>query len=142
MISDQRRAGKCVNRLSNKIRRKMDMLFSRKEFSGSQGKMLHFLLAQTEDIFQKDIEKEYGIRASTATEALKQMERNGLIKRESMAYDNRLKKIVLTDKALVYKDQVREDLNALEETLTKGIPEEKMDIFFEVIEQMLDNLSE
>lgn len=70
------------------------------------------------------------------------MEKNGLITRESVAYDNRLKKIVLTDKALMYRKQVVDDLSALEESLIKDIPEEKLNIFFEVIEKMMDNLSE
>lgn len=70
------------------------------------------------------------------------MEAKGLIRREPVVYDNRLKKIVLTDKALMYKQQVVEDLTSLEETLTKGISEEDMEVFFEVIEKMMDNLSE
>lgn len=142
MISLTKSAARYVSKLSNKLRRKLDMLSSRKEFSGSQGRTLHFLLAQTEDVFQKDIEEEYSIRPSTATELLKQMEANGLIRREPVAYDNRLKKIVLTDKALMYKQQVVEDLTSLEEKLTKGISEEDMEVFFEVIEKMMDNLSE
>lgn len=142
MISLTKSAARYVGKLSNQLRRKLDMLSSRKEFSGSQGRTLHFLLAQSDDIFQKDIEEEYGIRPSTATELLKQMEKNGLIIRKPAAYDNRLKKIVLTDKALIYKDQVVNDLTELEKTLTQGIPEENMKIFFEVIEKMMDNLSE
>lgn len=142
MISFTRSSARYVGKLSNKLRRKLDMLSSRKEFSGSQGRTLHFLLAQTEDVFQKDIEEEYSIRPSTATELLKQMEKNGLITREPVSYDNRLKKIVLTDKALMYKRQVVNDLTRLEETLTKDIPEEKMEVFFEVLEKMMDNLSE
>lgn len=131
-----------VSKLSNKLRRKLDMLSSRKEFSGSQGRTLHFLLAQTDDIFQKDIEEEYSIRPSTATELLKQMEKNGLITREVVPTDNRLKKIVVTEKAMVYQNQVVHDLTALEQELIKGIPEEKMKVFFEVVEKMMGNLSE
>lgn len=142
MISLTQSAARYVSKLSNKLRRKLDMLSSRKEFSGSQGRALHFLLAQTGDVFQKDIEEEYSIRPSTATELLKQMEKNNLIVREPVAYDNRLKKIVLTDKALLYQKQVVDDLTKLEETLTQDIPAEKMKIFFEVIEKMMDNLSE
>lgn len=142
MISLTQSAARYVSKLSNKLRRRLDMLSSRKEFSGSQGRTLHFLLAQSEDIFQKDIEEEYSIRPSTATELLKQMEKNGLITREPVAYDNRLKKIVLTDKALMYRKQVVDDLTSLEESLIKDIPEEKLNIFFEVIEKMMDNLSE
>lgn len=135
-------AGRYIGRLSNKMRRKLDMLSSRKEFSGSQGRTLHFLLAQTDDVFQKDIEEEYGIRPSTATGLLKQMEKNGLIRREAVPYDNRLKKILLTEKALAYKNQVISDLNLLEEQLTRDIPKDKLDIFFDVAEHMMDNLSE
>lgn len=142
MISFTTSAARYVSKLSNKLRRKLDMLSSRKEFSGSQGRTLHFLLAQTEDVFQKDIEEEYGIRPSTATELLKQMEKNGLILREPVSYDNRLKKIVLTEKALRYRNQVVDDLTGLEEILIKGIPQEKLNVFFEVIEKMMDNLSE
>lgn len=142
MISLTQSAARYVSKLSNKLRRQLDMLSSRKDFSGSQGRTLHFLLAQNEDIFQKDIEEEYSIRPSTATELLKQMEKNGLITREPVSYDNRLKKIVLTDKALMYRKQVVDDLTALEESLIKDIPEEKLNIFFEVIEKMMDNLSE
>ena len=81
MISLTRSAARYVSKLSNQLRRKLDMLSSRKEFSGSQGRTLHFLLAQTQDVFQKDIEEEYGIRPSTATELLKQMEKNGLVRK-------------------------------------------------------------
>ncbi len=141
MISLTRSAARYVSKLSNQLRRKLDMLSSRKEFSGSQGRTLHFLLAQTQDVFQKDIEEEYSIRPSTATELLKQMEKNGLIVREPVAYDNRLKKIVLTDKALIYKHQVVEDLTELERNLVKDISEADLEIFFQVIEKMMDNLS-
>ncbi len=142
MTSLTRSAARYVSKLSNKLRRRLDMLSSRKEFSGSQGRTLHFLLAQTQDVFQKDIEEEYSIRPSTATELLKQMEKNGLILRETVPYDNRLKRIVLTEKALQYRQQVVEDLTDLEETLTRGISEEDLDIFFGVIEKMMDNLAD
>ena len=142
MISLKQSTARAVGKLSNKLRRQLDMLSSRKEFSGSQGRTLHFLLAQTEDVFQKDIEEEYGIRPSTASQLLKQMEKNGLIVRESESYDNRLKKIVLTEKALKYKGQVVDDLTRLEETLVQGISQEELNMFFHVIRKMTDNLSE
>lgn len=142
MISLEKNAARYVSKLSNKLRRKIDALSSRKEFSRSQGRTLHFLLAQTEDVFQKDIEEEYSLRPSTATGLLKQMKLNELIKREAVDYDNRLKKIVLTDKAKTYQKQVVDDLTSSEKTLTEGISEEDMNTFFEVIEKMMDNLSE
>ena len=141
MISLRQSAARSIGRLNNQLRRRIELLSAKKEFSGSQGRTLHFLLAQTDDVFQKDIEEEYGIRPPTATELLKQMEKKGLLSREPVPYDNRLKKIVLTDKALQYQEQVVADLTELEETLTRDIPEEKMKVFFEVMRKMMDNLS-
>ncbi len=70
------------------------------------------------------------------------MEKNGLILREPVDYDNRLKRIVVTDKALRYKRQVVSDLVALEEALVRDIPDEELAVFFRVVEKMTDNLSE
>ena len=50
------------------------------------------------------------------------MEKNGLIHREAMADDARLKRIILDEKAA-------------------GIAEEDLDVFFRVIEKMLANIS-
>ena len=103
---------------------------SKSELSGAQGRALHFILAQTDDVFQKDIEEEYGLRPPTATELLKKMENNGLIRREVTSYDARLKRIISSDKALRYKVQVVSDLTGLEEVLTAGISPEGLDVFF------------
>lgn len=140
MQSLSRSAARYVSKLSNKIRRRIDAFSSKKDLSGAQGKVLHFLLAQTEDIFQKDIEEEYGLRPPTATALLKEMEKNGLILREQMPQDGRMKRITPTDKALLYKDQVVNDLTSLEEDLTKGIEPEQLEVFFHVIGKMMDNL--
>lgn len=142
MISLTQSAARYISKLSNKLRRRMDTLSSREHFSGSQGRTLHFLLAQTGDVFQKDIEEEYSIRPSTASEMLKQMEQRGLIRRETVPYDNRLKKVVLTDQALAYRQQVRQELTQLEETLVQGISPDEMEVFFRVVEKMMDNLAE
>ncbi len=142
MISLSISAARYVSKLSNKLRRKLDLLFSKEDFSGSQGRTLYFLLSQSGDIYQKDIEEEYSLRPSTATELLKQMEKNGLIRRQSVPQDNRLKKIVLTEKALSHRQQVFSELTALEETLVKGISQEDLKVFFRVTEKMMDNLSE
>ena len=111
-----------INKLSNKLRRKIDAFPSRAMLSGSQGRVLHFVLAQNHDVFQKDIEEEFGLRPPTATQLLK-------------------KRILVSEKALQYKDVVITDLINLEEELTKEIPQEEMDIFFRIIEKMMENVS-
>ena len=140
-MNHDKHAARYVSKLSNKLRRKIDAFSSKESFSGSQGRVLHFILAQSNDVFQKDIEEEYSLRPPTATELLKKMEKNGLIHREAMADDARLKRIILDEKALQYKDVVLADITNLEEELTAGIAEEDLDVFFRVIEKMMANIS-
>ena len=92
-------------------------------------------------MFQKDIEEEFSLRPSSATELLKQMEKGGLIRREPVDYDGRLKKITVTEKALGYREQVVRDLADMEAELLRGVSREDLTVFFKVVEQMLDNLS-
>ena len=69
------------------------------------------------------------------------MERDGLIHREAMPNDARMKRIVVSKKALQYRDVVVADITHLEDELTHGISSEDMDTFFSVMEKMLDNIS-
>lgn len=94
------------------------------------------------DIFQRDIEKEFDIRRSTATNTLKLMEKNGLIKREKVSYDERLKKITLTESATKTVHAIDRDLNIINKTLEKGITEEERKIFFKVLEKISKNIEE
>ncbi len=89
-----------------------------------------------EDVFQRDFEKACNIRRSTATSILQLMEKNGLIVRESVPYDARLKKITLTEKALQMHRQVDDAFNALEEKLRSRLSEEETATFFDVLHKI------
>ena len=142
MKQEEKIAMRSIKRLSNGIRREMCAAFGSGMFSGAQGRTLHFLLAHTKsDIFQKDIEEEFGLRPPTATALLKELEQRGLIRKEPVPYDARKKKIVVTEEALQYKDCVLKGLKELDQKLTAGISDEEMQVFFYVTGKMLDNLA-
>ena len=139
---EERIAMRSIKRLSNGISREMCAAFGSGMFSGAQGRTLHFLLAHTKsDIFQKDIEEEFGLRPPTATALLKELEQRGLIRKEPVPYDARKKKIVVTEEALQYKNCVLKGLKELDQKLTAGISDEEMQVFFYVTDKMLDNLA-
>ena len=142
MISFTQNATRYISKLSNKLRRKFDMLSSRKEFSGSQGRTLRFLLSQIEDIYQKDIEEEIQIRKSTVTGILQLMEKNGFIYRESVEKDARLKRIVPTKKAEALRPSILYHINESEAQMTQGISKKDVAVCKQVLLQMLQNLSE
>ncbi|MDO4262131.1 MAG: MarR family winged helix-turn-helix transcriptional regulator [Eubacteriales bacterium] len=127
--------------LSNRIRRRLHAYTAGGELSGAEGKALHFLLAQDRDVYQKDLEEEYGLRPPTVTELLKKMEQKGFLCRQPSENDARCKKIIVSGKALAYKEHVCKDLKELEKEVTEGIDEKDLDVFFRVMEQMLENLS-
>ena len=139
---EKRAVGRCISKLSNQIRRRLDSFSAKSGVSGSQGRVLHFVLAQTEDVFQRDIEQEFNMRPPSATELLKVMEKNGLIRRECTARDARMKKIIVTDKAAALVGQVFPDLDELERDLTKGISPEHLELFFQIIGRMSENLKD
>ncbi len=132
-----------IKRLSNGISRDVCGLWLR-NVQRSPGTPLHFLLAAhtKHDVFQKDIEEEFGLRPPTATALLKELEQRGLIRKEPVSYDARRKKIVVTEETLKYKDCVLRGLDELNRKLTAGISEEEMQVFFTVTDKMLKNLAE
>lgn len=65
--------GKVINRISNRLRRRSAALQETLGMSGAQGNILNFILVegQKHSIYQKDIEKEFGLRPSTANRSIK-----------------------------------------------------------------------
>lgn len=109
--------------------------------SGVHGWAINFFHENKDkDIFQKDFEEKFQIRRSTASNILKLMERNGYIKRVSVQSDARLKKIVLTEKAVNVHNFISSDIEKREKRMREGITEEELKLFFEITAKMKKNL--
>ncbi|MBR2448353.1 MAG: MarR family transcriptional regulator [Clostridia bacterium] len=102
----------------------------------------YFFDNSDKDIFQKDFENEFSIRRSTASNILKTMEQNGFIKRESVESDARLKKIVLTEKAINIHKSVLRSINEREERLRKGLTAEEAETFLKITDKLIANMEE
>lgn len=85
---------------ANEISRGINTFAHKYGLTGTQVQIIHYLGNVSKDtICQKDIENEFNIRRSTATNILNTMEKNDLISRCIVKNDSRLKKIVLSEKA-------------------------------------------
>lgn len=115
--------GKKFIAISNKIRRLFDASFVDSGLSGVQASMLHYIYvtSQQRDVFQRDLEAEFDIRPSSASSVLGGLERKGLITRESVAEDARLKRLVVTEKAEDISRHISEVINGIDELLLSGI---------------------
>ena len=109
--------------------------------SGAQGRVLHYLLDHPdEEIFQKDIEEEFGLRPSTATTLLQSMERKGLLRREPSEKDARYKKLTLTPEAEKHRGALFAEMSQLTEKLAGSIAPDDLKTWQKVTEQMIKNL--
>ncbi len=132
--------------MNNMIRRKLDVMFAStglEELSGMQGPMIGYIYEQSrkQDIFQKDIEKAFNVRRSTATVMLQNLEQKGYIIREAVDYDARLKKILVTQKAEQYHFHIRKKIDEFNECLEAGITEADRKELDRILEKLQGNLA-
>lgn len=137
-------AGLMINKISNCLRRRSSKTQKNVGISGSQGMILDYILVESAngEVYQRDIEREFGLRPSTATEILQAMESTGLITRIPSRKDARKKKIVFTSQAESFCKQLRNEISATETLLLKDISKEEQEQFLSVCEKMLKNLNE
>lgn len=134
--------GKKINQISNRLRRRSRAIQEIIGISGAQGNILNYILVESQNrsVYQKDIEEEFGLRPSTATEALKSLEKNELIRREPDPEDGRYKKIVFTEKAEQIEVVLRSEIEESEAILLWGVTEKEQQEFLRIAEKMLQNL--
>lgn len=140
-----RKIGFELHKTSRLIKRYMDSDAAKSyvdKVTGTHGWAMGYLFHNRDrDIFQKDFEQEFNIRRSTASSILSLMEKNGLIKRESVDYDARLKKISLTDKAVEIQTLVDTSFDRMENMLGQNISDSELEIFFSVLDKICENLN-
>ena len=111
--------------------------------TGAQGWVIGYLYDRRDrDVFQRDLEAEFHIRRSTVSGILQLLEKRGLIIREPVEHDARLKKLRLTDKAIERHSQLEAELNSLELLLRQGLSEAECEQFFRLIGHMRQTLQE
>ena len=142
---ENRKIGFELHKTSRLIKRYMDSDAAKSyvdNLTGTHGWAIGYLYHNRDrDIFQKDFEQEFNIRRSTASNILSLMEKNGLINRESVDYDARLKKITLTEKAIEIQTVVDAAFGRMEDMLAQGISDSELEIFFSVLEKICENLN-
>ncbi len=133
-----------VNILSHKINKRMNAALQDLGITGVQSRVMHYILVHCGQgpVFQRDVENAFDLSRSTATGILQLMEKNGIIRRESVAADARLKSLVPTEKAVRLDAQVGSCLRQTERLLTCGLSPGQKQLFMEIAAHMSENLDE
>ncbi len=77
-----------------------------------------------------------GLEARSLTRLLKSMEEKGLIYRETDKTDKRSVRIRLTKEGKKQKEKARETVLRFNEVVREEIPQQKLNVFFEVVEDI------
>ncbi len=109
--------------------------------TGVQGMIARYLYDnRNREVFQKDLESSFSVRRSTMTTILKLMEKNGMITKEPVSYDARLKRILLTPSAVELQDRIRSGIDALEARMREGFDDGELEAFFRTADKIKGNL--
>lgn len=110
-------------------------------FSCVNGWILHYLYNhREEDIFQRNIEQEFCITRSTASKIIRLMEKKMLLSAESVPEDARLKKVVLGQRAKLYRSLMKITMDSLEEQMLQGFSPEELRQMMNFLKRMQKNL--
>ena len=134
--------GLWINVLFHKLRKYNNANMQSLGITGVQSRVMHYILVKCVEgpVFQRDVERAFGLSRSTATGILQLMEKNGLILRESVHNDARLKSLVPTEKAAHLDAQIGESLRRTEQRLTRGLSSAQLTLFLQTAAHMSANL--
>lgn len=111
----------------------------------SNGWIIGWLMEQRDagrEVYQKDLEANFHITRSTVSKVLNLMEEKGLLKRETVPGDARLKKLTLTPMAIELAEEMKVKLNKVEAQITKGFSKEELEQFYAYMERIRKNVTE
>ena len=134
-----------LHSLSNLMKRHMEHseVFSHMDdnVTRNNGWILNYLAHHSDrDIYQRDIENDFCIRRSTVSKVIRLMETKGLLRRETVPGDARLKKLVLTPDGEKLQAAIEREQRETERLLRRGVTEEELRIFHQVMEKFKNNI--
>lgn len=129
-----------MRRVNNLIFRKTNQYMRSNgvdEVTPMHGWILGYLYVHSgEDIFQRDIEREFCITRSTVTNILQLMERKGYIVRLSVPHDARLKRLILTEAGVKVHESTMDALHQTEDFISGLMDESEKAELLRLLEKL------
>ena len=132
----KRDCGAWIIMLSHKVKKRLNEMTSDFGITGVQSRILGYILERC----QKDLEDVFGLSRSTATGILQLLEKNGLLTRESVSWDARLKSLVPTEKAAQVDAAMKKAIQDMEAEMIEGVSPGQQQVFLEVAAKISENL--
>ena len=97
-------------------------------------------LANHDEVYQSDFEREFNISRATVYDVLNTMEKKGIITREKSSVDTRKNRVILNKDVLDHHMEVKKKINDINRELVKYIDINDLLVFSKVLEQMNKNM--
>lgn len=107
--------------------------------TASQVRFIDYL-ANHEEVYQSDFEKEFNISRATVYDVLNTMEKKGIITREKSSIDTRKNKVILNKDVLDHHKRVKKKIANINKEIVKNIDSNDLKVFNKVLEQMNMNM--
>lgn len=137
------RLGLLIMRTAILIRRQADSNLYMNEVNkvtGANGWILGYLgEREDQEVYQKDIEEHFKVTRSTVSKVLKKMEEKGMLRRESVSNDARLKRLVLTEKGRMINQQSRVEQEKLERRVREGLSDDDIETLERLLIRVMSN---
>ncbi len=136
--------GAQINLLSRMLKRRLNVTLQGLGITAIQSRVMFYIMdhCPAGPVFQRDVEQAFSLSRSTATGILQQLEEKGLLRRESVPSDARLKNLVPTPRAAELDAEVRACLRQSEAVLTRGLSDGQVQLFKETLATMAANLEQ
>ena len=136
--------GYLITNISYGIRQYFDKLFVDYDVTYPQSRVLTRLFGQLGkgDVNQRDLEYALGIKASSVSSLVRNLEQKGFIRCERLPQDTRNKRVLLTEKGMEVRailDGAREQAEA---KLVRGMSQEEQETLRQCLRKVLENLEE
>ena len=134
--------GYMITTISHGIRQYFGTVFSEYDVTFPQSRVLLRLFSQLEkaDVNQRDLEFALGIKASSVSSLVHNLEQKGLIRCERMHSDSRSKRIIVTEKGLQLRDKLESATDQAECRLTEGLTHEEQIQLTNMLLRIMENL--
>jgi DNA-binding MarR family transcriptional regulator len=134
--------GYYIQCLAKNIKYLADENLVKQNLTIEQVKILRFLREHNEEssAFQKEVEVFFKIKRSSVTSILQNMEKSGLLIREGIAADARIKKVSLTKRGQDLAVSLKDFINHLEEVIVDDMSKEERVVFVGLLKKSLYNV--
>ena len=133
-----------ISKLSRLISRKVDAAVLSAiddNITVSQAYVIDFISDNNDrDVFQKDLEMELDLKRSSVSLMLNNMEKHDLIKRVPVSEDARLKKIILTEKAIELSKKIAYAIDSVEIKLAENMDQDEINTFLNMLNKIRTNI--